>query len=112
MSIGVDLVSIPEFKEKARSSGFLEKVFLDSELRASDSPERLAGWFAAKEAFFKALGMKENWYSVWIEHDTNGKPKIFTNILSPHLCCSVSISRSGEYAMAVVVLEQARNPKS
>jgi len=107
MSVGIDLVYIPEFKEKAGDASFLEKVFLDSELRQSDSPERLAGWFAAKEAFFKARGVKEDWLGVWIEHDPTGKPRLFTCLLSSHERCDVSIAHRGDYAVAVVVLPNA-----
>ena len=64
--LGIDIVYLPEFEKKLKNFS-LEKVFLPHELSQNKSQENLAGIFAAKEAFFKAIGVKKNWLDVWIE---------------------------------------------
>ena len=101
ITVGIDIIYVPRLKKLAESA--LERIFLDSEL--SDSrPEHLAGIWAAKEAFFKALGRKVDWLAVWIEHDTDGKPKLQSTLLRPNQRAEVSISHDGDYAVAEVIL--------
>lgn len=101
--IGIDLVFIPEFKKKFESID-LKTVFLDSEISENLHLESLAGIFAAKEAFFKALGRKENWLEVWIEKNKEGKPQLRSLLLQANAKAEVSISHSGDYAAAAVLL--------
>jgi holo-[acyl-carrier protein] synthase len=55
---GVDTVSVSRMELATRRSGdrFLNRVFTGVELASRDEPGFLASRFAAKEAFFKALG--------------------------------------------------------
>ncbi len=101
MKIGLDLVHLTQFKEKLRSVD-LETLFSESELKEK-SVEHLAGIFAAKEAFFKALGRKENWREVWVEKDQSGKPIINSSLLENEKA-EVSITHDGDYAAAVVLI--------
>ena len=101
--LGIDIVYLPEFENKFKNIS-LEKVFLDTELSQNKSKESLAGIFAAKEAFFKALGRKENWLSVWIEKNKNGKPELKSLLLKDKQKAEVSISHAGDYAIAIVIL--------
>ena len=103
--LGIDIVYLPVFKKKIKKS--LDKVFLPIELSQNTTSESLAGVFAAKEAFFKAKGVKENWLEVWIEKDENGKPWIFSDLESGKK--EVSITHAGEYAIAVVVIYENAN---
>lgn len=106
MNIGIDLVLISEFQKRLEQSGGAVKVFLDSELGQNARVESLAGIFAAKEAFFKALGRKADWLEVWIEKDREGKPQLYSALLSADSHAEVSISHSGDYAVAIVVIAQ------
>ncbi len=101
--LGIDLVFLPEFENKFKNIP-LEKVFLPFELSQNKSKESLAGVFAAKEAFFKALGRKENWLSVWIEKDKEGKPEIKSLLIKENKKAQVSISHAGDYAIAAVMI--------
>lgn len=103
MKVGVDLVQISEFQARLSEAGGLEKIFLDSEREHTKSPESLAGAFAAKEAFMKALGRKVDWLDVWVEKDKWGRPKLISK-LTQNEEVEVSISHSGDYAVAVVVI--------
>ena len=100
--IGIDLVFIPEFKKKLETSD-LNTIFLDSELRENQQIESLAAIFAAKEAFFKALGRKESWLDVWVEKEPSGKPNLKSRLL-PSVKPELSVSHSGEYATAIVII--------
>ena len=102
--VGIDLVYLPEFKKRFKNIS-LDKAFLPVELSQNPKPENLAGVFAAKEAFFKAMGKKENWLDVWIEKDSLGKPSLSSNLLKNNQKAEVSISHAGEYAVATVFLE-------
>ena len=101
--VGIDLVYLPEFKARMKNSS-LEKVFLPFELSQNKTTESVAGIFAAKEAFFKAVGRKEDWLSVWIEKTKEGKPQLKTLLTKNNQSTGISISHTGDYAIAVVIL--------
>lgn len=101
--IGIDIVYLPEFRVKMKNFP-LEKVFLQSELIQNKTIENLAGIFAAKEAFFKALGRKEEWLDVWVEKGRTGKPSIYSNLITPSLNLEVSIAHKNEFTVAVVLI--------
>ena|SRR3989344_5204202 len=100
--VGIDIVYLPEFEDKLKSFP-LEKVFLPTELTQNKKTESLAGIFAAKEAFFKAIGKKEDWLNVWVEKDKNGKPELKSVLLDENQKAEVSISHAGEYVIAIVI---------
>ena len=102
--LGVDIVYLPEFEGKLKNLS-LEKVFLSTELSQNKSEESLAGIFAAKEAFFKAIGRKEDWLSVWIEKTKEGKPQLYSTFIKNSQKIEVSISHAGDYAIAIVMIK-------
>lgn len=88
-SVGIDLVEISRIEEKVNRSGvkFLEKFCTDAELRYAnkgevDNPEwkyeSIAGMYAAKEAFGKAMntGIAKgvNLKEIEVQHDRLGNP--------------------------------------
>ena len=101
--LGIDLINLFEFEKKLKTLD-LSKVFLSHELSANKSVESLAGIFAAKEAFFKATGRKGDWLSVWIEKNKNGKPQLKTLLFDNTQKIELSISHAGEYAIAIVMI--------
>ncbi|MDO8582906.1 MAG: 4'-phosphopantetheinyl transferase superfamily protein [bacterium] len=101
--LGIDLVFLPEFEKKFKNIS-LDKVFSLSEMSENKSKESLAGIFAAKEAFFKAIGRKEDWLTVWIEKNKSGKPHLKTSLLDEGKKTEVSISHAGDYAIAIVMI--------
>ena len=101
--VGIDLVYLPEFEKKFKNLN-LEKVFIPFELSQNVTSESLAGVFAAKEAFFKAIGKKEDWLSVWIEKTKEGKPQLKTLLIKVNQKAKVSISHAGDYAVAIVMI--------
>jgi holo-[acyl-carrier protein] synthase len=120
LGVGIDITEIQKIEESIRSETFQQKVFTPGELKAVDGfknkAEHLAGKFAAKEAFMKAIGAGI-WQQVWfvqieVLNDEFGKPYI--NVSgeaevrlkeSKSEKIHVSISHSGGIAVAVVILE-------
>lgn len=79
----------------------METVFSEKEIEYCKTPESFAGIFAAKEAYFKALGsgINKRLCELQILHNEKG---------SPYICgvekSDVSISHDGEYAISTVIL--------
>ena len=120
LGIGIDITEIKKIKESIRSQAFQQKVFTPAELKAVDrfknKAEHLAGKFAAKEAFMKAIGAgiwQEVWFSqIEVLNDEVGKPHIKVHGEAEKRIkesgsekIHVSISHSGGMAVAVVILE-------
>ena len=120
LGIGIDITEIKKIEESIRSQAFQRKVFTPAELKAvagfKKKAEHLAGKFAAKEAFMKAIGAgigQQVWFAqIEILNDEFGKPfikvsgeaeKRFKESKSEKV--HISISHSGGMAVAVVILE-------
>jgi phosphopantetheine--protein transferase-like protein len=97
--LGIDLVFIPEFRERVAVSGgkILELAFDSSEIR-SPQLEHLAGLWAAKEAVIKAASTPPSkWTDIVITHDGSGKPQATLGGQE----FAISIAHHGDYAVAV-----------
>lgn len=105
--IGIDLVHIAEFQKRLDQSGGVGKVFTDAELAQNTKLESLAGVFAAKEAFMKAIGKKIDWHDVWIEKKESGEPVLASTMVTSKQKVHVGISHDGDYAIAMVLLEES-----
>ncbi|MBI5975490.1 holo-ACP synthase [Staphylococcus canis] len=114
VGIGIDLVEIPRIRKilkrqprlphRILSEGELERYqSISNEVRKI---EFLAGRFAVKEAFSKALGTgigeEVSFQSIHCENDANGKPYIQFDGYYVH----VSISHTEHYAVSQVILEK------
>ncbi len=101
---GVDIVYIPGIARIAKDTAAIKKFFHASELGDS-SLEHLAGIMAAKEAFFKCLGLRPKFLDITVSHEPSGRPKL---VLAPqwqqYTECDVSISHDQDYALAMVVV--------
>lgn len=117
METGIDIVSIERVRKACLRAGVLERLFTESELAYAflrrDLFKRLAGRFAAKEAFLKALGTGLSkgirWKDVEIVKDSAGRPVVKAVFVAekilgrriPH----ASIAYTKEYAIATVKIE-------
>ena len=118
--LGTDLVDVERMAKSIENIAFKEKVFSKLEIMYCESrvhkAESYAARFAAKEAFFKALGTgwrgAMGFNEVEVINDDLGKPEINLlgeaakikeehNIKTIHL----SLSHTKTMAMATVVLE-------
>ena len=83
--IGTDIIDIVRIKNSIeKNKRFVEKIFTEKEIGYCEARMRrevhYAGRFAAKEAFFKAIGTGYRggmgWREISIENDELGKPGI------------------------------------
>lgn len=124
VGIGVDIVEIRRIETAMnRTSGFLEKIFTDSELKHLKSrnlrPEYIAGRFAAKEAVSKALGTgfrSFNFKDIIVENTALGKPIVTLNgnadLIAKEMGeynLQLSISHGEDNAIAYAILEVRLN---
>ena len=118
--IGTDIVEIDRISNAIKKEFFLKKAFNDSEIdmaggRNRDRDSFLAGNFATKEAFVKALGTGFRGVELKdlaVLRDELGKPFIkICNNSNRHLQgidenkIHVSISNTDSLAIAMVVIE-------
>ncbi|MBL4931529.1 holo-ACP synthase [Clostridium paridis] len=118
--VGVDIIEIDRVERAVnRTSSFLAKVFTENEIHyfknKNNNYESLAGSYAAKEAFSKAVGLGFRGFTlgeVEVVRDELGKPSIVLygnakeladklNVSNIHL----SISHNKTDAIAYVILE-------
>lgn len=111
--IGIDIIELSRIEEIiARQRKLIDRILTDREKQTFEQlserrrVEFLAGRFAAKEAYSKALGTgigKEvSFLDIEIETDDLGKPHIVMPSIQAHL----SISHSRDYAVAQVIIEE------
>jgi len=112
LGIGIDIIEVARVKNLAeKNPRFLKRIFTAEEVaycsQKKNSHQHLAARFAAKEAFFKALGKRIKWTDVELYNLPSGKPQLrikdkerfsFTE-------AHVSLSHLAEYATALVILE-------
>ncbi|OZM55767.1 holo-ACP synthase [Lottiidibacillus patelloidae] len=110
---GIDIVEIQRIAKLMTNEKFIKRVLTEREqaklttLSEKRKIEFLAGRFAAKEAYAKALGTgigKElSFQDVEIVNDSLGKP--FVQVENKNFKAHVSISHSHDYAIAQIILE-------
>ena len=121
IGLGTDLVEVERMAKSIETTGFREKIFSPGEIVYCESKvnkaESYAARFAAKEAFFKALGT--GWrggmafHEIEVINNKLGKPDILINgavrefiekkkIARIH----VSLSHLKQMATAFVILEK------
>lgn len=106
LKTGIDIVHIPRIEKIIEKKPTLNKIFSKKELKIPN-PEHLAGIFALKEAFFKALKIKPNWLAIEVTNQRNGAPKISLSNeikIKNLIDVSYSISHDNEYAIANVTI--------
>lgn len=115
IGIGADIIEVRRIQNLAeKSPRFLQRIFTPQELQYCESKknrfQHLAARFAAKEAFFKALGRKIRWTEVAVVNLTTGKPtfKITTKESLPFDRAHVSLSHLQDFAIAFVILEKLK----
>jgi holo-[acyl-carrier protein] synthase len=104
--IGVDIVEVSRIARAVDRFGdrFLNKIFSPEEItyveRKKNKFQSLAGRFAAKEAFMKAVGRGLSWNEIRILEE-KGKPFI---MYKGTRYDGISISHEKAYAVSVVII--------
>ncbi|ACM92595.1 holo-(acyl-carrier-protein) synthase [Nautilia profundicola AmH] len=110
--IGIDIVSISRIDEMINKFGekALKRFLNESEILLTKSSQNAAGFWAAKEAFSKALGTgigsECSFLDIEISKDQKGKPFFTTKTLNKFNIkqADLSISHDGGFAIAAVIL--------
>jgi len=110
--IGIDIVSISriEMMIKKFNNKALKKFLNENEIKLITSPQTAAGFWAAKEAFSKAIGTgigKEcSFLDIEIEKNEKGKPLFTKKTLKKFNLkdADLSISHDGDFAIAAVIV--------
>lgn len=115
VGIGIDIVEVERIKNIIRKkTDFLKRVFTDKEIKycigRKNKYEHLAVRFAAKEAVWKAAGLKGvPLKEISIVKAPGGKPGIFcSNPKMNGISVFISLSHSKHYACAVAMAIKAR----
>lgn len=114
MTVGTDLVQIERIQKAMKHPSFLQRVFGQRELEELEGrgcpPQSVAGAFAAKEAFSKALGTGIKGFSlkeVEVLHLPGGKPYFYLSGAALEQAggrvFDLSISHDGGFATAVTI---------
>jgi holo-[acyl-carrier protein] synthase len=121
IGIGVDITDIKRMAKSIESEAFKNRVFSPDELKTCGEFKRkaecLAGKFAAKEAFMKAIGMglrQEIWFTqIEVLNLETGQPWLRLNGEAQRRArelgatgMHVSISHTKDNAVALVILER------
>jgi holo-[acyl-carrier protein] synthase len=118
VGLGIDLAEVERYRfDPPKLEWFARKIFTEAEMayamRKRNWPERLAGFFAAKEATRKAFGHAIPWRWVGVGHERSGKPRIELLGKAERLIAArdvrlihLSITHTAATAAAVVILER------
>ncbi len=118
VGIGIDLAEVERYRFDERAlAWFARKVYTDEEMAYAlgkrNWPERLAGFFAAKEATRKAFGHAIPWRDVEVGHEPSGRPTIFLHGVARKLFeeraierIHLTITHTTTTAAAVVIFER------
>ncbi|MCQ0956269.1 holo-ACP synthase [Bacillus cereus] len=115
VGIGIDIIELNRIEKMLDGKlKFMERILTENErnvakgLKGSRLTEFVAGRFAAKEAYSKAvgtgIGKEVSFLDIEVRNDDRGKPILIT---STELIVHLSISHSKEFAVAQVVLESS-----
>lgn len=119
IKVGIDIVKVSRIRESIRRRGrvFLERIFTPEEIRiCSRKASRdlsYAARFAAKEAFFKALGgadKKLRYQDIEVQSLPSGAPAlVLSSLMRKKLglgrkSITVSLTHEKEFAVAVVIV--------
>jgi holo-[acyl-carrier protein] synthase len=122
LGIGTDVVEVPRIQQGIERFGerFVRRIYTDGERSYAGSKanaaERFAARFAAKEAGMKAIGTGWNFGVTWkdfeVVNERSGRPALRLNGVARAVAerlgvrrASISLTHTGELALAVVILE-------
>lgn len=120
LNIGIDIVEIKRIKKAIeKNDRFLKRIYHEEEIsyceeRKMNKFQSYGGIYAAKEAFFKALGTgfrDGTWHEVRVTHNMLGAPELivegtFLSVMEAkgYQRILLSISHTKDYACSQVIL--------
>ncbi|HRI43223.1 MAG TPA: holo-ACP synthase [Fimbriimonadaceae bacterium] len=106
-AIGIDIVDVRRIEQAMRRPGFLERILTQREQAYCNTPQRVAGRWAAKEAAMKCLPSSAAFRQIEVLVGERGEPvlSLEPGLSPPGGRWLVTISHERGYAAAVVILE-------
>ncbi len=120
--VGIDMIEVERIEQRIKNeNGFKEMIFSENEIAycelKANKYQHYAARFAAKEAFFKALGTGwidgTHFNEVEVTHDNKNKPEINICGITQNTIAAfeitkilVSLSHLKTIATAVVIIEE------
>lgn len=117
VGVGIDMADVARYRfDERKLAWFARRVYTEREIAYAmgkrNWPERLAGFFAAKEATRKAFGHAIPWRCVGVAHERSGKPTIELREQAEGLMrrrgvrtIHLTITHTAAVAAALVILE-------
>jgi len=113
VGVGIDIIEVARIQRAVeKNPRFCDRVFTEREVRYCEGKknrfQHLAARFAAKEAFFKALGRHVGWSAVEVVNLPSGQPQLVIHAQGDFGFgrSFVSLSHLTDHAAAIVVLEK------
>jgi holo-[acyl-carrier protein] synthase len=110
MNIGIDIEEVERFKKYVNNKKYLEHIFAKEEISYSfirkNTAQHLAARFAAKEAVWKALSVKNENLSIMdilIKNTKKGRPQVYIKN-KKYKKIDISISHTKKYVVAVALV--------
>ncbi len=110
--VGIDIVNVARFKAAMERWGtrFTHRLFTDDELSYCMSRKRpemhLAARFAAKEAFFKAMGGPLSFTDIEVLRDDNGRPELRVKGFDEGYRYFLTMTHEKDNALSQVIVEK------
>ncbi len=110
VGVGIDIVEVSRIAKAMENPRFSRKVLTEREEAYCDSPARVAGRWAAKEAIIKAIGFPLRLNQIQVVNNPLGQPIVTItdpNFDGKRLKIFVSITHERTHAAAVAVIERS-----
>lgn len=110
VGVGIDIVEIARIEKAMRRERFVPRILTELEENYCQTPSKVAGRWAAKEAVIKAIGLSLMPQEIEILNDPLGQPHVTIHSHKfdrKRLRIFVSITHERGYAAAVAVVERA-----
>jgi len=113
IGVGIDIIEVGRIQKAVeKNPRFCDRIFTPREIQYCDGKknrfQHLAARFAAKEAFFKAVGRHVGWSTVEVVNLPSGQPELIVHTQEDlgFKRSFVSLSHLVDHALAVVILEK------
>lgn len=110
VGVGIDIVEVARIRKALERKQFSRRILTEREEAYCDTPAKVAGRWAAKEAIIKAVGIPLMMKHIQVVNNQLGQPIVTItdpNFDGKRLKIFVSITHEKTHAAAVAVVERS-----